>query len=360
MVGKREPRLLLTLESPSGRTAVSVPSNTPVEELLPGLVQASVGIVDPSGWTLAAKGEAMIDGARTFAEAGLYSGAVVQLIPPPRGPERPSAPAPPRPAQPPKIESMGEWDYLRTLDRALAAGNPLGSQVIAVVGAQVGAGATTVSALLATFLASVRPERVACVDANPQSGALSQWMVPDSALPVTVYRSLLESTVSPQMVEGALVSVAPRLWVMPAARDTSAGAGDGAAWSRLIEHMRRLRNVVVLDCGAGTQRETVKAAVQAADRIVLVTKPETSPKEPAHWSKPIVWVSNQSQRRARIQRTGNVPHITIAIEQQAAAMLKRRGFAWSEAPLAWQEAVRELAAVLVASGAAENPRREIW
>ena len=243
---------------------------------------------------------------------------------------------------------MGEWDYLRTLDRAIAAGNRHGSTVIAVAGAQVGAGATTVSVLLSTLLASMRPERVVCVDANPQSGALSQWMVPDSAIPTSLYRALLGPSTAPDTVEGALVSVGSRSWVVPAPLDPSAATSDAGSWKRLIEHLRRLRNVVVLDCGAGIQRESVRAAVESADHIVFVTKPDASLKVPAKWRKSVVWVTNQSPQRSRIRRSGTVPHVTIPIEQQAAALLKRRGFDWHHAPGAWQEAVRELAAVLVA------------
>lgn len=346
MVGEAEPRLVLTVESPSGRTVVSVPQQEPVNELLPGLVRACEGEIESRGWSLAPQGEPMIDGTRTFADLELYSGALLRLIPPP--PPTQMAAAPPRPLPAPRIESMGEWDYLRTLDRAIAAGARHGSTVIAVTGAQVGAGATTVSVLLSTFLASMRPDRVVCVDANPQSGALSQWTVPDSAVPTPIYRALFGPSTAPDTVEGALVSVGARLWVLPAPLDTLAATSDGASWIRLIEHLRRLRNVVVLDCGAGTQRESVNAAIESADHIVFVTKPDTSPKVPAQGRKPVVWITNQSPRRGRMRRIGTVPHVTIPIEQQAAAMLKRRGFNWTHAPTAWQEAVRELAAVLVA------------
>lgn len=325
-----------------------MPQQEPVNDLLPGLVRACEGEIDSTGWSLAPQGEAAIDGTRTFAEVELYSGALVRLIPPPPTTQAEVTPAPPRAVPAPRIESMGEWDYLRTLDRAIAAGSRHGSTVIAVVGAQVGAGTTTISVLLSTFLASMRPERIVCVDANPQSGALSQWMVPDSAVPTSTYRSLLGPSTAPNTVEGALVSVGSRLWVLPAPLDPSAAPGGAASWKRLIEHLRRLRNVVVLDCGAGTQRESVNAAVVSADHIVFVTKPDTSPKVPASWRKPVVWVTNQTPRRARMRRSGTVPHVTVPIEQQAAALLKRRALDWPHAPGAWQEAVRELAAVLVA------------
>lgn len=346
MVGKPGLRLLVTVESPSGRITVSLPQTARVAALLPSLVKACEGRDDASGWMLAPLGEAVLDGVQSLAEAGVYSGAVLRLIPPP-----PTEAAPPpraRPAPAPRIEAMGEWDYRRTLDRAIDSGRQT-SNVIAVVGSQAGVGATTVAALLATLLAEVRRDRIACVDASPSSGALSQWLAPDGALPAEVYRSLFEPRVTPQTVEGALVTAGPRLWVLPGPLDPTVGSGDAAAWKRVLEHLRRLRHVVVIDCGAGTRREMVVAGVESADHIVFVNKPGAD-KAPPQLSKPVVAVTNLSRRRTRMHRSGSIPHITIPVEQHAAVLLKRRGFDWVAAPGAWQEAVRELAAVLIASG----------
>lgn len=339
-------RLSVTVESPSGRTTVSVPQKAVVADLLPGLVKACEGRDDASGWLLSPLGEAPLDGTQSLAGAGLYSGAVLRLIPPP-----PSEAAPPpraRPAPAPRIDAMGEWDYRRTLDRAIAGGSQTGN-VIAVVGSQAGVGTTTVAALLATLLAELRPQRIACVDANPPSGALSQWLAPDTALPAGVYRSLFEQRVMPQTVEGALVSAGPRLSVLPGPLDPTVGSGDAAAWKRVLEHLRRIRHAVVIDCGAGAQRDAVVAGLEFADHIVFVNKPGAD-KAPPKSSKPVVMVTNLSQRRTRMHRSGGVPQITIPVDQHAAVLLKRRGFDWETAPNTWQEAVRELAAVLVAAG----------
>jgi MinD-like ATPase involved in chromosome partitioning or flagellar assembly len=171
---------------------------------------------------------------------------------------------------------------------------------------------------------------------------------------------MFEPQAAPHQVAGALVVAAPGLAVLPAPLDTSlARNADPAAWTRLIDHLRHLHQVVVLDCGAGLQRDAARAAIAAADQVVLVNKPRPSAPESLEAAieslrrrgKAVVVVSNDARRRERTrQAPSGVQRVTLVFEARAAAGLKRRGFAWSEAPDSWQEAVRELAAVLGASG----------
>jgi WXG100 protein secretion system (Wss), protein YukD len=328
-------RLLVSVDGPSGRRDLALPDDARLEDLLPAIVREFEPGLDARGWTLAPQGEAPIPPGRTLGEAGLFPGAVLVL----------SEPAPvvvvPTSPRPPRIEGMRERAYLETLDAAITARRSPSSTVVAVVGGQPGAGATTVAALLAMALGALRGESVVAVDGNPGSGALSHWLVPDAALPADVYRSLFSADVKPAHVSHALVGANTRLSVLPAPLDPTASDGaDPAAWERLIEHLRRMHHAVVVD--GGTRR-----GARWADAVVLVTRFGHDQAEIAAaiaGSEPVVKVINQAPRRARI-RGGTV---TLAAEPQAAARLKRRGFAWADAPASWQEAVRELAAVLLA------------
>ena len=302
-----------------------------MEDLLPAIVSEFEPGMDARGWTLAPQGEAPIAPGQTLGEVGLFPGAVLVLSEPP-----PVVVVPPTP-RPPRIEGMRERAYLQTLDAAISARHSPASTVVAVVGGQPGAGATTVAALLAMALGALRGESVVAVDGNPGSGALSHWLVPDGALPADVYRSLFTADVKPAHVSHALVGANPRLSVLPAPLDPTAfGGADPVAWERLIEHLRRLHHAVVVD--GGTRR-----GAGWADAVVMVTRFGQDAPAVAG-SGPAVKVINQAPRRARI-RNGEV---TLAAEPEAAARLKRRGFAWADAPASWQEAVRELAAVLLA------------
>src|SRR6202165_3845695 len=84
-------RLLVSVESPAGLHTLAVPLDSRVEDLIPALVQACEGRTDASGWMLAPKGEAPLDGSRTIRECGLFRGAVLV----PSAPDgRPARPAP--------------------------------------------------------------------------------------------------------------------------------------------------------------------------------------------------------------------------------------------------------------------------
>ncbi len=340
-------RIVVSVQSGSGSHLLDLPDDARLEDLLPGIVKACEGGQESTGWTLAPQGEPALRPEQTLGEVGLFAGAVMLLAPPPPVVVTPASPPPPR------LESMSEAEYRRTLDRAIQApgGNAArASAVIAIAADHPGAGATTVTALLAMLFTAVRDERVAVVDANPESGALSQWLVPDAALRPDVYRSLFQRDVTPAAVSGALVGAGPRLAVLPSGVEaTTQRNEDSAAWTRLIEHLRRLHHLVLLDCGAGLRRPAVQACLAAADQVVLVTRRA----EPGDlgMSKPLVLVVNQAARRSRTNRSGlGVPQVTLTLDTRSAALLKRGGFAWSQTPGAWQEAVRELAALLVASG----------
>jgi MinD-like ATPase involved in chromosome partitioning or flagellar assembly len=374
--------LLVTVQSSSGRRILEVPEDAPVDDLVPSLVEVCEAGSDPTGWRLAPLGEAALAGDETLGRCGLYPGAVLVLTAPDQqGKTEPQPDAHPASdvgrglgarlrsrglapvaiasaAAPPNIDRISDADYLRLLDAAIAAPASGASMVVAVMSAHAGAGTTTITALLATLLGSLRNEQVGAVDASPGSGALSHWMAPESSLSADAYGSLFEPSLTPEQVRRALVPIERGLALLPAPSDPGQQSGDDAAWTRLIQHLRHLHNIVILDCGAGFQRAVSRAALDAADHVVLVSK--ASPGEldklgPVIESiqrvgRTAVVVVNQVPRRSRVRASAaGVQQITLAFEPQPAQRLKTRGFSWSEAPYSWQEAMRELAAVLMGS-----------
>ncbi len=131
--------LVVSVESPAGRRLVSVPDDAPVESLVPALVEELEGGGDAAGWSLAPQGEPALDSGQTLAGAGLFPGAVLVLMAPPRVVHVPTTPPPP------PIESMNQAEYLRLLDSAIGSRHARPSTVIAVLATQPGAGATTVA-----------------------------------------------------------------------------------------------------------------------------------------------------------------------------------------------------------------------
>lgn len=376
-------RLAVNVDSLSGRHWLELPEDARVDDLLPSLVEVCEGGSDPAGWSLVPLGEAPLAGERKLGECGLFPGAMLALVAPVQaenaapgadflpvselalrikatlqsiGPIARLARAPQRIHS---IDRMSDAGYLRLLDDAIAAPRSGASTVVAVMSANAGAGTTTVTVMLATLLSSLRSDQVAAVDACPQSGALSHWMAPESGLSEGTYSSLFEGPPTPEQVQAALVNVGRGLAILPAPSDQrTKPAADELAWGRLIQHLRHLHNIVILDCGAGFQRPVSRAALAAADQVVLVSKSTPSDLErlgPTIESirqrgRTVAVVANLASQRARTKRSAaGVQQVTLAYEPLPAQRIKTRGFAWSDAPYSWQESMRELAAVLVGS-----------
>ena len=317
-------RLIVTVDGPSGRHELNVPQDARISDLLPGIVHACEGRSDAAGWSLKPRGEAVLISDQTLGGAGVFSGAVLELIEPDV-----TQPAEPR-LREPRIAAMNRTDYLRFLDRAIAGRNITRSVVVAVMAAHPGAGTTTVAALLATLLGELREDSVAVADFNPESGALSHWLAPDAPAPV------LRDVVSPHHVLGAMMNIGGNTSILPAP------SGE-ANWPVVVEQLRRLHKIAVLDCAAGFRKPPSTAALGAADMVVMVTRPGHH--EPMPPAQAVVVVENQAPRRQRAAH-----HLVkIVDEPEAADRLKTRGFSWSVAPASWQESIRELAAVLVGS-----------
>jgi MinD-like ATPase involved in chromosome partitioning or flagellar assembly len=384
-------RLLVNVESPSGRHLVVLPGDARVEDLIPSLVEVCEGSSDPTGWRLVPMGEAALPGERTLNDCGVFAGAVLALVRPDElGNAEPRADAgspahaharslgvssasdlaqlvrtrlQPSPRVP-DIDRLSDSGYLRLLEAAIVAPQLGASTVVAVMSAHAGAGTTTVTFLLATLLSALRNDHVAAVDACPQSGALSHWMAPESGLPNETYRSLFEPPPTPEHVQEALVKLGRGLSILPAPSDHRSQPGaDEPAWGRLIEHLRHLHNFVVLDCGAGFQRPISRAALGAADQVVLVTRSTPGQLDKLRSTiesirgqgRTVVVIANEASERARAKRSpADVQQLALVNEPQPAARLKTRGFAWSDAPASWQESVRELAAVIVGSAQAKS------
>jgi MinD-like ATPase involved in chromosome partitioning or flagellar assembly len=270
------------------------------------------------------------------------------------------------PAEPSSnIERAGHAAYLRMLEDAIAASRIGPSRVVAVISSQPGVGATTVAALLATMLGALRGDRVAVVDASPESAALSHWLSPDSGLAPGTYRLLFGSALTPDQVQAAMVRAGSGLWVLPASADQATARAAGVeAWRRLIEQLRHLHNNVIVDCGAVVQRGAGKAAFDGADQVVIVSRADARGIEKVgadvaasdSLRRAVVVVANQAPRpqRARTSAAG-VQQVTLVFDRAAALRLKTRGFSWDQAPASWQEGVRELAATLAGSALTREP-----
>jgi MinD-like ATPase involved in chromosome partitioning or flagellar assembly len=257
-------------------------------------------------------------------------------------------------------------NYIHLLDQAIAKPQLQRCATIAVVSPKGGVGKTTITALLGTLLAAVRRDRIVAIDTNPDFGSLGRTLAPDHQVFVDDLLTLLDSTaLTVTTLDANLGRAAHGLMVLPAPTDPIRMAKlDEAAYTRVVNRLRELVGVVILDCGTGLQDPASRAALHTADQIVLV-----SDSQPATASlvaeavalleqegKPMWLVINKMPRRGsqlNVRALNSfVPKarglLTLPSEEKAANRVSGGKFDWRDAPKSWQQAVRELAVALTA------------
>lgn len=263
-------------------------------------------------------------------------------------------------------ETWRASDYLEQLDRAILAPKLRRCVTIAVVSPKGGVGKTTITALLGTLFALLRRDRIVAVDTNPDYGSLGRVLAPDHRLYVD---DLLERVEEPNMTATTLDTLLGRgphgLRVLPAPTDPARmWRLDEAAYTRVIERLQELVNMVVLDCGTGLQEPAAGAAIKAAQQLILVSDAEPAGAslvaEAGHLlaraGRPIMLVVNRMPRTGSsldLQEFGRwLPQasglVVIPADVRAAGELSSGRFDWASAPEPWRRSVRELAAALMA------------
>ena len=259
-----------------------------------------------------------------------------------------------------------ETDYKRQLDAAVAAPRLQKCPVVAVISPKGGVGKTTVAVLLGTLLAMVRSDRIVAVDSNPDYGTLGRSLTPEHPIYVDDLLEVLEHpALTVTLLDRSLGRAAHGLMVLPAPVDPDRMARlDPDSYRRVVVRLRELVGAVVLDCGPGLHDPAARAAMEAADQVVLVSDAEPATarlvtEAAARLDQsgvPYLFVVNRLPGRgSRLNLdllARQVPNArglaVIPAEPRAAGRVAAGAFNWALAPESWQVAVRELAALLVA------------
>jgi MinD-like ATPase involved in chromosome partitioning or flagellar assembly len=255
-------------------------------------------------------------------------------------------------------------DYQRRLDEAIGRPRLQRCATIAVLSPKGGVGKTTITALLGTLFALDRGDRVIAVDTNPDFGTLGRTLSPEHAVFVDDILEYLEHpALTITTLDSCLGRAAHGLMVLPAPTDPERMAKlDQAAYTRVIERLKSLVGIAVLDCGTGLWDPATRAAIAAADQLVVVSDDEPATaslvieacKLLSTAGPPLTLVVNRWRRKSRLDTevvAAYVPSLTglVVIPEERAAALRVAGgdFSWEDAPGIWHERVRELAALLV-------------
>jgi MinD-like ATPase involved in chromosome partitioning or flagellar assembly len=267
--------------------------------------------------------------------------------------------------------AWADTDYLHLLDLAITRPQLARCATVAVVSPKGGVGKTTITALLGTLVAHLRRDMVLAVDANPDYGSLGRVLCPAHRFFVDDVAAWLGGAgpVPPSMADvNARLGAGPAgLRVLPAPTDPGRMSRIGFdTYHDVIGRMKDYAGLVLLDCGTGLQEPAARAAVEAADQVIVVSDADPATASlvaeaicRSPMTQPMTLVVNKvplrggrlDLRRLADTVAGAEQIVVIPADPGAASALGVGAFRWEEVPAAWQRSVRELAAVLIAGWA---------
>lgn len=268
--------VLITLIGPNRTTDLALDADTPVEVLIPKLLDSlALGdSPDDLNWTLSLTNGTPFDPEATLEESQVLDGSILVLRQSTE--QRPSLPS--APVVPPRqIDAAGPRARAHALlagvserpERIVASCVLERCPTIAVVSPKGGVGKTTTSLLLGAALAALRPEPVLALDADIDYGSLSRI---GSGGESSIFSESGGAALTFAELDRNLFRLPSGLRLVPAPTDPRAVAAiDRVSYTRAINALQRLAGVLVLDCGSGLGQPSVQAAVMACDQLVLVT-----------------------------------------------------------------------------------------
>jgi len=165
------------------------------------------------------------------------------------------------------------------------------ARFVAVLSRKGGVGKTTVSTLLGMALASIREDRVVAIDANPDRGTLAERITKTTEETV---RDLVENAGEIHAFSDFQKRVSrdeTRLDIL--ASDTNPNLQeefDADDYDTVADLAKRFYSIVLTDCGTGMIHSVMKATLDRADQLVVVSGGSLD--EARLTSETISWLEN--------------------------------------------------------------------
>ncbi len=173
------------------------------------------------------------------------------------------------------LVNLGDSPRVRArkeLDARIATSFEGGARFVPVLTRKGGVGKTTITTLLGMAMASVRDDRVIAIDANPDRGTLSERVARQTRATV---RDVVNRAAS---IHGftdftTLISRdATRLDILASDTDPMLSeAFDENDYNVVADLAARYYSIVLTDCGTGIVHSVMRATLQRADAIVIVS-----------------------------------------------------------------------------------------
>ena len=148
---------------------------------------------------------------------------------------------------------------------------------IVVLGTAGGAGTTTVTAVLAKLLGSIRQEAVMAVDATDASGTLLRRLGATSAAPLSVLMQQFRTQPVRTLPDATANTATCGNQVFAAARTDVPSLADSpltlAEWTDVSSTMSRFMAVSIVDAGASPLSRHARSLLETAHAVVLVSPP---------------------------------------------------------------------------------------
>lgn len=330
-----------------------------------------VGMRTPLERTAAALPAPLGGWQRVRTALWLAHGRVPAAAPPPGHPSAFMQARPPR-AWRRAWRAWRDLDHVARLEAVVTAPRLRRAVTIAVVsppagpgsggGAGVGdrVGKTVVASLLGTVLARLRSDRVIALDTAPGAGSLVALAAPGLA---RYLDRLLRGPVEPgrtlARLDASLVQGYHGLRVRCAPPDPELRARlDEDAYRETMDRLTKFAGLLIVDCPGGLDGPAARAAVEAADQVVLVTDIEGRPTLAEAVSavrgeaRSVLVVANAPRSRAGARDAGRLAVtaaeadglVRMPWSPAGVAQLTSGRFDWAHAPAAWRLAAHELAA----------------
>ena len=160
----------------------------------------------------------------------------------------------------------------KELDARIATAFKGGARFVPVLTRKGGVGKTTITALLGMAMASVRDDRVIAIDANPDRGTLSERVARQTRATV---RDVVNRASSIQGFTDFTTLIsrdATRLDVLASDTDPMLSeAFDENDYNVVAGLAARYYSIVLTDCGTGIVHSVMRATLQRADSLVIVS-----------------------------------------------------------------------------------------
>ncbi len=147
-----------------------------------------------------------------------------------------------------------------------------GARFIPVLTRQGGVGKTTITALLGMALSDIREDRIIAVDANPDRGTLSERVNKQTRSTVRDVVTLAPTITSFNDFTTMVSRDETRLDILASDTDPLLSeAFDENDYNVVADLAARFYSIVLTDCGTGIVHSVMRATLQRADSVVIVS-----------------------------------------------------------------------------------------